>query len=224
MSVVSFLSQIKALHQYDCLRTNKATSAWGLEARVPFLDKEFIVVAMSIDSEYKMIKHNMGRIEKWVLREAFDDEEDPYLPKQVLYRQKEQFSDGVGYSWIDGLKAHAAEHVTDKMMENAQHIYPHNTPTTKEAYHYRMIFERLFPQNSATLTVPGGPSVACSTAKAIEWDAQWSTNLDPSGRAVLGVHISAHDCLLSLLREPPAEIAYKNPSMVEVATPGPNFF
>jgi len=189
--------KIKALHQYDCLRANKATSAWGLEARVPFLDKEFINIAMSIDPESKMIKRDEGRIEKWVLRRAFDDEENPYLPKHILYRQKEQFSDGVGYSWIDGLKAHAEQHVTNKMMLNAAHIYPHNTPTTKEAYYYRMIFERFFPQNPARLTVPGGASVACSTAKAIEWDASWSNNLDPSGRAALGVHLSAYEQKLS---------------------------
>ncbi|VAI30541.1 unnamed protein product [Triticum turgidum subsp. durum] len=133
--------KIKALHQYDCLRANKATSAWGLEARVPFLDKEFINEAMSIDPEWKMIRPDLGRIEKWVLRKAFDDEEQPFLPKHILYRQKEQFSDGVGYSWIDGLKAHAESNVTDKMMSNAKFIYPHNTPTTKEAYCYRMIFE-----------------------------------------------------------------------------------
>ncbi|RZC26293.1 Asparagine synthetase isoform B [Glycine soja] len=140
--------KIKALHQYDCLRANKSTFAWGLEARVPFLDKAFINTAMSIDPESKMIKRDEGRIEKWILRRAFDDEEHPYLPKHILYRQKEQFSDGVGYSWIDGLKAHAAKHVTDKMMLNAGNIYPHNTPTTKEAYYYRMIFERFFPQAS----------------------------------------------------------------------------
>ncbi|KAE9463607.1 hypothetical protein C3L33_04485, partial [Rhododendron williamsianum] len=190
--------KIKALHQYDCLRANKATSAWGLEARVPFLDKEFINVAMSIDPEWKMINREEGRIEKWILRRAFDDEEHPYLPKHILYRQKEQFSDGVGYSWIDGLKAHADKHVvTNKMMLNATHIYPHNTPTTKEAYYYRMIFERFFPQNPASLTVPGGASIACSTAKAIEWDASWSNNLDPSGRAALGVHLSAYEHKLS---------------------------
>ncbi|KAH9701778.1 Asparagine synthetase (glutamine-hydrolyzing) 1 [Citrus sinensis] len=138
--------KIKALHQYDCLRANKATSAWGVEARVPFLDKDFINVAMAIDPEWKMINPQEGRLEKWILRKAFDDEERPYLPKHVLYRQKEQFSDGVGYSWIDGLKAHAEQHVTDKMMQNAQYIFPHNTPLTKEAYYYRMIFERFFPQ------------------------------------------------------------------------------
>ncbi|KAH1225922.1 Asparagine synthetase [glutamine-hydrolyzing] 2 [Glycine max] len=184
--------KIKALHKYDCLRANKSTFAWGLEARVPFLDKDFIRVAMNIDPDYKMIKKEEGRIEKWVLRRAFDDEEHPYLPKHILYRQKEQFSDGVGYGWIDGLKAHAEKHVTDRMMLNAANIFPFNTPTTKEAYYYRMIFERFFPQNSARLSVPGGPSVACSTAKAVEWDAAWSNNLDPSGRAALGVHASAY--------------------------------
>ncbi|KAL8140930.1 hypothetical protein V2J09_006951 [Rumex salicifolius] len=185
--------KIKALHQYDCLRANKATSAWGLEARVPFLDKKFIDCAMSIDPEWKMIKPDQEHIEKWVLRNAFDDEENPYLPNHILYRQKEQFSDGVGYSWIDGLKAHAEQQVTDKMMQNAANIFPHNTPNTKEAYYYRMIFEKFFPQNSAVLTVPGGPSVACSTAKAVEWDATWSNNLDPSGRAALGVHNSCYN-------------------------------
>ncbi|KAI3891438.1 hypothetical protein MKX03_020720 [Papaver bracteatum] len=181
--------KINALHQYDCLRANKSTSAWGLEVRVPFLDKEFINVVMDIDPEWKMINQSQGRIEKWILRRAFDDEERPYLPKHILYRQKEQFSDGVGYDWIDGLKEHAAENVTDKLMLQAEHIYPHNTPPSKEACYYRMIFERFFPQKSATLTVPGGASVACSTAKAIEWDSNWSNNLDPSGRAALGVHL-----------------------------------
>nr|VDD65070.1 unnamed protein product [Brassica oleracea] len=186
--------KIKALHKYDCLRANKATSAFGLEVRIPFLDKEFINTVMSLDPESKMIKPEEGRIEKWVLRRAFDDEERPYLPKHILYRQKEQFSDGVGYSWIDGLKAHAAENVNDKMMSNAAHIFPHNTPLTKEAYYYRMIFERFFPQqNSARLTVPGGATVACSTAKAVEWDANWSNNMDPSGRAAIGVHLSDYD-------------------------------
>ncbi|KAF3794216.1 Asparagine synthetase glutamine-hydrolyzing 2 [Nymphaea thermarum] len=185
--------KIKALYLYDCLRANKSTSAWGLEARVPFLDKEFINVAMGMDPEWKMIKPDLGRIEKWVLRYAFDDEQNPYLPKHILYRQKEQFSDGVGYSWIDGLKDHANAHVSDAMLANASYVYPDNTPTTKEAYYYRAIFERFFPKNAARMTVPGGPSVACSTAKAVEWDAAWSKNLDPSGRAALGVHASAYE-------------------------------
>ncbi|XP_012462004.1 asparagine synthetase [glutamine-hydrolyzing] 1 [Gossypium raimondii] len=207
--------KIKALHLYDCLRANKATSAWGLEARVPFLDKEFINVAMAIDPESKMINKDEGRIEKWVLRRAFDDENHPYLPKHILYRQKEQFSDGVGYSWIDGLKAHAAAHVADKMMLNASNIFPHNTPTTKEAYYYRMIFERFFPQNSARLTVPGGASVACSTAKAVEWDATWKNNLDPSGRAALGVHLSAYDAETPFDNKP-SKIVESIPLMMEI--------
>ncbi|KAG2541532.1 hypothetical protein PVAP13_9NG685100 [Panicum virgatum] len=141
--------KVKALHQYDCLRANKATSAWGLEVRVPFLDKEFIDVAMGMDPEWKMYDKSLGRIEKWVMRKAFDDEEHPYLPKHILYRQKEQFSDGVGYSWIDGLKAFTEQQVTDEMMNNAAKLYPYNTPVNKEAYYYRMIFERLFPQVTA---------------------------------------------------------------------------
>ncbi|KAL6554850.1 Asparagine synthetase [Orobanche gracilis] len=185
--------KIKALHLYDCLRANKSTSAWGLEARVPFLDKEFINVAMDIDPEWKMIRPDRGRIEKWILRNAFDDEEKPYLPKHILFRQKEQFSDGVGYSWIDGLKDHANQQVTDAMFANASFVYPENTPTTKEGYYYRTVFERFFPKNAARSTVPGGPSIACSSAKAVEWDVAWSKNLDPSGRAALGVHVAAYD-------------------------------
>ncbi|XP_024376778.1 asparagine synthetase [glutamine-hydrolyzing] 2 [Physcomitrium patens] len=185
--------KLKALHLYDCLRANKSTSAWGLEARVPFLDRDFVNLAMSIDPAEKMINKKEGKIEKWIIRKAFDDEENPYLPKHILYRQKEQFSDGVGYSWIDGLKDHAASQVSDQMLANAKHIYPHNTPGTKEGYYYRMIFERCFPQESARLTVPGGPSVACSTAAAIAWDKAWANNLDPSGRAATGVHDSAYE-------------------------------
>ncbi|CAN6325542.1 unnamed protein product [Urochloa humidicola] len=180
--------KVKALHQYDCLRANKATSAWGLEVRVPFLDKEFIDVAMGMDPEWKMYDKDLGRIEKWVMRKAFDDEENPYLPKHILYRQKEQFSDGVGYSWIDGLKAFTEQQVTDEMMANAAKLYPYNTPVNKEAYYYRMIFERLFPQDSARETVPWGPSIACSTPAAIEWVEQWKASNDPSGR-----FISSHD-------------------------------
>ncbi|KAG4920133.1 hypothetical protein JHK82_049088 [Glycine max] len=194
--------KIKALHLYDCLRANKSTAAWGVEARVPFLDKEFINVAMSIDPEWKMIRPDLGRIEKWVLRNAFDDDKNPYLPKHILYRQKEQFSDGVGYSWIDGLKDHANKQVTDATMMAANFIYPENTPTTKEGYLYRTIFEKFFPKNAAKATVPGGPSVACSTAKAVEWDAAWSKNLDPSGRAALGIHDAAYDAVDTKIDEP----------------------
>jgi len=176
--------KVKALHQYDCLRANKATSAWGMEVRVPFLDKEFIEVAMSMDPEWKLYDPELGRIEKWVMRKAFDDEDEPYLPKHILYRQKEQFSDGVGYSWIDGLKAFTNEQVTDEMMNNAAESYPYNTPINKEAYYYRMIFERLYPQDSARETVPWGPSIACSTPAAIEWVEQWKASNDPSGRLI----------------------------------------
>ncbi|XP_043719335.1 asparagine synthetase [glutamine-hydrolyzing] 2-like [Telopea speciosissima] len=185
--------KIKALHLYDCLRANKSTSAWGVEARVPFLDKDFINVAMDIDPQWKMVRPDIGRIEKWVLRNAFDDDQNPYLPKHILYRQKEQFSDGVGYSWIDGLKDHANRHISDAILTQASFIYPENTPTTKEAYYYRTIFEKFFPKNAARSTVPGGPSVACSTAKALEWDAAWSKNPDPSGRAALGIHDAAYN-------------------------------
>lgn len=185
--------KIKALHMFDCLRANKSTSAWGLEARVPFLDKEFLDVAMAIDPAEKMIRKSEGRIEKYILRKAFDDPLRPFLPKHILYRQKEQFSDGVGYSWIDGLKDHAAAHVSVQMLANAKHAFPHNTPATKESYYYRMIFEKHFPQPAARLTVPGGPSVACSTAAAVKWDEAWATNLDPSGRAAAGVHMAAYE-------------------------------
>ncbi|CAM0953539.1 unnamed protein product [Alopecurus aequalis] len=201
--------KIKALHLYDCLRANKSTSAWGLEARVPFLDKNFINVAMDLDPECKMIRRDLGRIEKWVLRNAFDDEEKPYLPKHILYRQKEQFSDGVGYSWIDGLKDHANEHVSDSMMMNASFVYPENTPTTKEAYYYRTVFEKFYPKPAARLTVPGGPSVACSTAKAVEWDAAWSKLLDPSGRAALGVHDAAYKDVPEKAPAPVSESAFR---------------
>ncbi|GBG85225.1 hypothetical protein CBR_g39791 [Chara braunii] len=185
------LRKIKLLHLYDCLRANKATSAWGLEVRVPFLDRDFMNVAMSFDPAEKMINRAEGRIEKFAMRKAFDDKEKPYLPQHILYRQKEQFSDGVGYSWIDSLKRHAEEQVTDRMMANAKHVFPENTPPTKEGYLYRMIFENHFPQSSSRSTVPGGPSVACSTAAAIAWDESFKNNLDPSGRAV-GVHDDAY--------------------------------
>ncbi|GJP76363.1 hypothetical protein CLOP_g6819 [Closterium sp. NIES-67] len=185
--------KLKALHQFDCLRANKATMAWGLEARVPFLDKEFLDVAMSIDPAEKMIKPKEGRIEKYIIRKAFDDPENPYLPKHILYRQKEQFSDGVGYSWIDGLKAHAENMVSDQMLANAPNMFPINTPKTKEAFFYRMTFEKHFPQLCARLTVPWGASVACSTAAAVKWDAAWANNIDPSGRAALGVHNASYE-------------------------------
>ncbi|GAB5367348.1 hypothetical protein AAMO2058_001222600 [Amorphochlora amoebiformis] len=183
--------KLSALHLYDCLRANKASSAWGIEARVPFLDRDFLDLAMNIDPQEKMIDSKNGRIEKWIIRAAFDDEKDPYLPKEVLFRQKEQFSDGVGYSWIDGLKEFAEEKVNEQQMTHAQNRFPHNTPPTKEAYWYRSIFDTFFP-DPAHLTVPGGPSIACSTPAAIEWDKSFKDNADPSGRAISGVHDEAY--------------------------------
>ncbi|WP_074012105.1 asparagine synthase B [Candidatus Sodalis sp. SoCistrobi] len=177
--------KLQALHMYDCARANKAMSAWGVEARVPFLDKQFLDVAMRINPQDKMCGN--GKIEKHVLRECFAD----YLPESVAWRQKEQFSDGVGYSWIDSLKVIAAEQISDQQLANAHFRFPYNTPTSKEGYLYREIFTELFPLPSAAECVPGGPSVACSSAKAIEWDESFKKMDDPSGRAV-GVHTSAY--------------------------------
>lgn len=177
--------KLLALHQYDCARANKAMSAWGVEARVPFLDKKFLDVAMRINPKDKMCGN--GKMEKHILRECFES----YLPHSVAWRQKEQFSDGVGYSWIDTLKEVAAKQVSDQQLETAHFRFPYNTPSTKEGYLYREIFEELFPVPSAAECVPGGPSVACSSAKAIEWDESFKKMDDPSGRAV-GVHQSAY--------------------------------
>ena len=178
--------KIKKLHLYDCLRANKSLSAWGVEGRVPFLDKEFLDVAMRINPRDKMAKE--GRMEKWVLRKAFED----MIPQSVAWRQKEQFSDGVGYSWIDSLKELACSQVSDDMMKNARRRFPINPPMNKEEYLYRSIFEECFPSQTAAQCVPSVPSVACSTAEALEWDASFKTMNDPSGRAVKGVHNSAY--------------------------------
>lgn len=171
------------LHLYDCLRANKSLAAWGVEGRVPFLDKEFLDVAMRLNPRDKMACN--GKIEKHILREAFQD----YLPKEIAWRQKEQFSDGVGYSWIDSLKAIANEKVSDEQMENVQYRFPINPPMTKEEYVYRSIFSELFPSDSAARCVPSEASVACSTSVALEWDAAFKNNADPSGRSVKDVHI-----------------------------------
>lgn len=173
------------LHLFDCNRANKSMSAFGVEARVPFLDKKFMDVAMRVPASQKMC--GGGRIEKHVLREAFTG----WIPDAVLWRQKEQFSDGVGYGWIDTLKAKAAEQVSDRQMAEAAERFPIGTPMTKEAYVYRAIFDELFPLASAAACVPTGPSVACSTPTAIEWDETFRNNADPSGRAVAGVHAQA---------------------------------
>ncbi len=191
--------KLEALHMYDCLRANKAMSAWGVEARVPFLDTDFVNAAMSMDPSDKMTRDPVTgakRMEKYVLRSAFDPVNDPsdfyeYLPQEILYRQKEQFSDGVGYTWIDSLKAFAETHVSDAMMETAEFRFPHNTPSTKEGYYYRQIFESHFPSLAAVHTVPGGPSIACSSATAIAWDESFKNRADPSGRAMFEVHLAA---------------------------------
>ena len=179
--------KLLALNMFACARANKSLAAWGVEGRVPFLDKEFIDVAMRLNPEDKMCGN--GKMEKHILRECFEH----YLPDSIAWRQKEQFSDGVGYSWIDTLKATAEAKVTDKQMETAQFRFPYNTPTTKEGYAYREIFEELFPLESAAECVPGGPSVACSSAKAIEWDESFQNCVDPSGRAVQAVHNDAYN-------------------------------
>ena len=179
--------KLSKLHLYDCLRANKSLAAWGVEGRVPFLDKEFMDVAMRINPTDKMAGN--GKIEKHVLRKAFED----YLPEEVTWRQKEQFSDGVGYSWIDTLKKITSERVSDEQLKNAAHRFPVNTPRTKEEYFYRTIFSEHFPGDEAARCVPSEPSVACSTAIALEWDKAFKEMNDPSGRAVKSVHEKAYE-------------------------------
>ena len=180
------LRKLDRLHMFDCNRANKAMSAWGIEARVPFLDKEFMDVAMRLNPQAKMC--GGGKMEKHILRQAFDG----VLPDEILWRQKEQFSDGVGYSWIDSLKAHAEKEVTDQQMATASFRFPVNTPDSKEAYYYRVIFEEHFPHAGAIACVPGGKSVACSTPEALAWDAKMAQLTDPSGRAVRDVHTQGY--------------------------------
>ncbi len=179
--------KLSKLHLYDCLRANKSLSAWGVEGRVPFLDTEFLDVAMRLNPADKMITPEHP-IEKWVLRKAFED----MLPESIAWRQKEQFSDGVGYSWIDSLKLLAEQQVTDSMMKHAAQRFPINTPMNKEEYFYRSIFEEVFPSQTAAQCVPSVPSVACSTAEALAWDESFKNMNDPSGRAIKGVHNLAY--------------------------------
>lgn len=175
--------KLSKLHLYDCLRANKSLSAWGVEGRVPFLDKEFMEVAMRLNPSMKMARD--GRMEKWVVRKACED----ILPAEVVWRQKEQFSDGVGYSWIDTLKEVTAAAVSDEQMKRAAERFPINPPQNKEEYYYRSIFEEHFPSQSAARTVPSVPSVACSTPEALAWDSSFQGQNDPSGRAVKNIHI-----------------------------------
>ncbi len=190
--------KMSKLHLYDCLRANKSLMAWGVEGRVPFLDKDFIDIAMRLNPSDKMsIKLPEGsvvpggagqRIEKWILRKAFED----MLPDNICWRQKEQFSDGVGYNWIDTLKKMTEEKVSDAEFARRENRFPVNPPKTKEEYYYREIYSRLFPSDSAARCVPHEAGVACSTAKALEWDAAWKNMDEPSGRAIAGVHDDAY--------------------------------
>lgn len=178
--------KLSKLYLYDCLRANKSMAAWGIEARVPFLDKEFMDIAMRLNPKDKMAKD--GKIEKWVVRKAFED----YLPKEIVWRQKEQFSDGVGYNWIDTLKSVVAESVSDQQLANAESRFPVNPPMNKEEYYYRTIFEKHFPSATAAKTVPYAKSIACSTPEALLWDASFQNLNDPSGRAVSNIHKDAY--------------------------------
>ena len=180
------IRKLDQLHLFDCLRANKALASWGIEGRVPFLDRAFLDVAMGFDATHKMTGD--GRMEKHILRSAFQG----YLPNDVLWRQKEQFSDGVGYGWIDTLRATADKEISDAQFKRAQFRYPSHTPATKEAYLYRSIFETHFPGEQAAATVPHGMSIACSTPTAIRWDEMFRQRADPSGRAVAGVHQDAY--------------------------------
>ena len=176
--------KLQKLSKYDCLRANKSMAAWGIEARVPFLGKEFLEYAMNIDPADKMCSD--GKAEKYVLRKAFEG----IIPDEVLWRQKEQFSDGVGYNWIDSLKANADEKVSDDNLANAKRKFPIQPPTTKEGYYYREIFDEMYPSNEAALTVEAGPSIACSSPVAFRWSKEFEEMDDPSGRAV-AVHSKA---------------------------------
>lgn len=174
--------KLSKLHLYDCLRANKSLAAWGVEGRVPFLDKEFMDVAMRINPADKMT--GKDKMEKWILRKAFED----CLPAEIVWRQKEQFSDGVGYNWINSLKELTAAAVSDEQLANAHYRFPVHPPRSKEEYYYRSIFHEHFPSDTAAACVPSVPSVACSSAEALAWDASFQNMNDPSGRAVKGIH------------------------------------
>jgi len=176
------IRKLNNLHLYDCLRANKSLAAWGVEGRVPFLDREFIDVAMEINPQDKMI--NAKYMEKWILREAFKN----YLPKEIIWRQKEQFSDGVGYNWINELKKIVNNNVSNYEFENARYKFPIQTPLNKEEYYYRNIFSKFYPSDGAALTVPSEPSIACSSKIALEWDESFKNINDPSGRAIQSIH------------------------------------
>ncbi|HZK69717.1 MAG TPA: asparagine synthase-related protein, partial [Paludibacter sp.] len=179
--------KLDKLHLYDCLRANKSLASWGVEGRVPFLDKEFMDIAMRLNPKDKMA--GKGKMEKWILRKAFEN----YLPESVTWRQKEQFSDGVGYNWIDTLRAMTTDLVSDEQMAKVNETYPINPPMNKEEYYYRTIFTDFFPSEAASKCVPSVPSVACSTPIALEWDAAFKNLNDPSGRSVSSVHEDGYE-------------------------------
>ena len=176
------LRKINKLHLYDCLRANKSLAAWGVEGRVPFLDIDFLDYSMNIDPSHKMITNE--KIEKNILRESFNG----YIPESVLWRQKEQFSDGVGYSWIDSLKEYADKQISDMDFDDRVERFPINTPRSKEEFLFRKIFEKHFPGDDCALCVPSSKSVACSTEEALKWDKEFENMIDPSGRSVKKVH------------------------------------
>lgn len=188
------------LHKWDVMRANKATFAWGLEARVPYLDKSFLDLIMNVDPIEKMcdVKDKPDgihrRIEKYILRKAFDTPENPYLPESVLFRQKEQFSDGVGYDWVDGLKDYASEVITDQMWASKAQRFPVDPPRTREYYLLRSWFEEQFKSKNALETVPRELSIACSTPEAIEWDPEWKNMHEISGRAIK-LHVASEDSI-----------------------------
>ncbi|CAD8158900.1 unnamed protein product [Paramecium octaurelia] len=185
------IRKLHDLHKYDLLRANKACLAWGIETRPPFMNKQWIEYVMQIDPKYKMINAFEPQMEKYILRKAFEDLEHPFVPQEILWRQKEQFSDGVGYSWRDGIMKRANYLISDQEFSQASIKYPISTPRNKEQYWFRQIYSSYFPSESAVLTVPFARSIACSTEKALEWDEAFKKNTDESGRAVLAVHNDA---------------------------------
>ncbi|CAD8136684.1 unnamed protein product [Paramecium pentaurelia] len=192
------IRKLNDLHKYDLLRANKACLAWGIETRPPFMNKSWIEYVMSIDPKYKMINAFQPQIEKYILRKAFEDLENPFVPQEILWRQKEQFSDGVGYSWRDGIIERANQLISDQQFSQASTTYPLSTPRDKEQYWFRQVYSNAFPSDSAALSVPYAKSIACSTEKALEWDEAFKKNTDESGRAVLSIH---NDALKEILQE-----------------------
>jgi len=185
--------KVRDLFKYDLLRANKSALAYGLEIRPPFLHKKFIEYSMAIDPKFKHPKNNDMKIEKYILRQAFHDDMKPFLPSEILWRQKEQFSDGVGYGWIDGIKRYADEMVSEEDYKRREEIYPLNTPTSKEMFLFRRYFQSFYPTDDCIKTVPFSPSIACSTQAALEWDEAFKRMADESGRAVFGVHLDSYD-------------------------------